>query len=116
LRSAYKTLLETEPQAVPGWCLRPGARVRQIADIARAYTIATTEAGITQEDFLRCAEINITALQALCGANLKLSGKALLERFNDLFATVIAFKANAPSLARVSKRKLAEPIPEQSLT
>jgi|SRR5215469_8607114 len=88
MRERYKTLIASDPQSVPGWYLKPGNKVREITDVVAAHEIAANY--MTLEQFLAAVEVKITPLEQQVGK----------KRFNELFASVLSFKQNAPSLAR----------------
>lgn len=105
LRASYKTLLTHEPTCVPGWYLKAGNKVRVITDLMRAYEIARDNANLALDEFLSAVTLNVGTLEAQVAKEAALSGKRATDRFNELFGSVIGFKQNAPSLARVSPTK-----------
>lgn len=104
IKASYRALIEHEPDAVPGWYLKAGNKVREITDIKGAYEIANS-VDVTFDEFLRCVELKVGMLEAQVANDAGLSGKRATDRFNELFASVISLKQNAPTLARESPSK-----------
>jgi uncharacterized protein DUF2800 len=105
LKASYKALIETDPNAVPGWYMKEGNKVREIGDVLGALKIAETTIGLIPEELLGCTKLNVGALEELVCPLLDLPPKAAKEEFNRLFSPVITLKQNAPILARESARK-----------
>ena len=103
LKASYKALITASPDAVPGWYLKEGKRVREIENIAKAYEIAR-ELGVSLAEFISAAKLSLGALSDIVGGVLQLNGKALEDRFNQLFAEVITYKQNAPELVSETPR------------
>jgi len=105
LRERYKALLLQEPDAVPGWYMKEGKKVREITDIQAAYALASQY--ISLEQFLGAASLKVTPLQEAFGlaSNPKLTGRNLEQQFNQAFEKVISFKQYRPELTRISERK-----------
>ena len=103
LKASYKALLTHEPDAVPGWYLKEGKKIRAITDIAKAFELAHDQMSLSE--FLGATELQITKLTQALAARTGLNGKALEDRFNQLFAEVISYKQNAPELVSETPRK-----------
>lgn len=98
VEECYKAILAADPEAVPGWHLRDGAKVRVINDIDAAAQIAPEF--MSREEFYSTVTVNVGDLQELCASESGLRGRALEDLFNQRFARVIRYKQNAPSLVR----------------
>jgi len=105
LEEAYKTLLSNNPDSLPGWHLRNGKKMRQIADTERAFE-AWKEARLDIADFLAATEISVPRLQERYGLAAQIKGKRLELEFNQIFTDLITFKQYSPELER-SKPKLS---------
>jgi hypothetical protein len=94
----YKAILALDPQAVPGWHLRDGYKVREITDVLLAAQIAPEF--MDSEQFYSTVSVNVSALEQLCASSSGLRGRALENLFNERFAQVIRYKQNSPMLVR----------------
>jgi hypothetical protein len=92
LKKAYREILLADPDALPGWYMKQGKKVRQITDVLAAWDIACPNMGL--EAFMRTLSVSVTALE-----------KAYGNGFNEAFERVISLKENAPELTRESARK-----------
>jgi hypothetical protein len=96
LQAAYKAFLSENPDALPGFSLKPGKSKRGITDVGAAYdALAGT---VSLEDFLECASVSVTRLQDALGKATGLKGKSLRDTFNARLGDVLEFKTDAPSL------------------
>ena len=57
LEERYKELLAKEPDAIPGWRLKQGKKVRVIEDVALAFDRAGAYAFKEPSDFWSCCEV-----------------------------------------------------------
>jgi Protein of unknown function (DUF2800) len=101
----YKTIVAEQPDAIPGWYLKDGRKVRKIADLSKALAIA--EGFMTREEFFKAANVSVTALEELCKKPSGLRGRALSDYFNQKFADVIEVSHAEPVLAPEKQRTLA---------
>lgn len=102
LEEAYKTELQHAPDSLPGWHLRNGKKIRQIAEVERALE-AWKNARLDIADFLFATEISVSRLQERYGLAAGIKGKRLEQEFNERFSELITFKVYAPELERDSK-------------
>jgi hypothetical protein len=99
----YKAILAQDAEAVPGWQLREGNKVREITDVLLAAQIAPEF--MDRDQFYSAVSVNVSALQELCAASSGLRGRALEDLFNERFAKVIRYKQNPPMLVRAKLLK-----------
>jgi hypothetical protein len=95
LKKAYRQILLADPQALPGWYMRQGKKVRQITDVLAAWDIAAPYMSL--EAFMGATKLSVTELEKAAGQGA--------HAFNQIFAGVITLKENSPELARESARK-----------
>lgn len=93
LLKAYKALITAQPDAVPGWQLRNGNKVREITDVLGAYKIAREL--MISEEFFAAASLKIGPLEERLGK----------KRFKEVFEPVITYRQNAPMLVRKDSQR-----------
>jgi hypothetical protein len=103
-RQRYKAILATQPDAAPGWYLKPGKKMRAIPDTLAAYGIAKDF--MTMEAFFGATKVSITALREACSNASGHKGKALDDFVNERFSTVLDWQEQEPELARETGGKL----------
>ena len=103
LKNAYRQILLESPDAIPGWYMKEGKRVRQIGGVLATWELASQYMALSQ--FLTATEVSVTELQSQFGSASGLRGEACAQAFNEVFAPVITFKQNAPELTRESARR-----------
>lgn len=96
---AYKTLLSQQPDALPGWHLRDGKRLREITQLQKALAL-WTENRLEMDDFLACTSLSISRLEAKFAQATGLRGRRLTETFNELLAPVLNYRSLAPELTK----------------
>lgn len=93
-----KALLEKNPDAIPGWKLKPGNKVRKVTD---PDTVAARFLEIGEMvNFMKSVEVGIGALKEQVRAATGLKGKALDARVDEMIAGTYVEQQNAPSLTR----------------
>lgn len=102
----YKEILANDPEAVPGWLLRDGNKVREITDVEGAAAIAPEF--MSRDEFYSTVSVDVGALQELCARASGLRGRALEDLFNQRFSKVIHYRQNAPMLVRAKNHKPKE--------
>ena len=103
LKEAYRQILLADPNALPGWYMKEGKRVRQIQGVLATWELASHFMALSQ--FLAATGVSVTELQTQFGSASGLKGEQCAQRFNEVFAPVITFKENAPELSRESARR-----------
>lgn len=94
--AAYKEYLSQNPDDIPGFRLKAGRQRREIKDSQAAFN-ALAEF-INSEEFVKCATLSVTKLEALYGVATGMKGKALWNKFNAQLADSIEWKTDAPQL------------------
>ncbi len=100
LTSMYKALLAQEPDALPGYHLRPGKQVREITDILAAWEAANQVEGFDLAAFLSATKLSVTKLEAALGKATGRRGRDLRQTFSDVFGEVTQMRTDAPELER----------------
>ena len=103
LKSAYRQILLESPDAVPGWYMKEGKKVRQIGGVLATWELASQYMPLSQ--FLAASHVSVIELQTQFGSATGLKGEACIQRFNEVFAPVITLKEAAPELSRESARR-----------
>jgi hypothetical protein len=95
LKEAYKRELTESPDCLPGWRLRPGKKVRLLADVQKALELAVA-AGMPTNEFFGATQVAIGQLEAKFG----------VAGFKKLFEPLISFEQRAPELEQLKTRTL----------
>lgn len=116
----YKSMLEKNADAIPGYYLKPGNIIGKIVSPQKVFEIVEpifkdcvpgpAEAVDDQvmAMFQGCVTVNKGKLEDALSDATGLKGKALENRFDALFASVIVETQNKPSLSKMSKEMLKE--------
>ena len=99
VKAKAKRMLEADPNAIPGWRLKPGTERETITDIGTVFS-RFTEAGGTQEQFTQAVSITKSALTETVRSVTGLKGKALNAKIADLVAGCVTTTTTAPSLEK----------------
>ena len=103
-------LVTDNPDAVPGYAMMPGQKVRTIGDATKAFNavchLLTPEK--EAEEFSSIVSIGVTDIEELIVKKLrtadpKLKVKYAQQKANDLLSEVIVWKQNKPSLKAVKQ-------------
>jgi hypothetical protein len=105
MHDAYKNIVQTELNSIPGWHISDSTSVRFIKDIPRAEDIAAKKLDIGIHDLVKTT-LPIGKLEARVAEATGLKGKALKAKIKDLFELVIGTTEKAGSLERIPKRLL----------
>lgn len=99
VREKAKRMLAADPNAVPGWHLKPGVEREKITDIPKVFA-RFTEAGGTQEQFTGAVSITKTALLNTLRTATNLKGKALNAKLDEVIDGCVTTTTTAPSLEK----------------
>lgn len=99
VKAKAKRMLEADPNAIPGWRLKPGTEREKITDIGTVFS-RFTEAGGTQEQFTQAVSITKSALTETVRTVTGLKGKALNAKIADIVAGCVTTTTTAPSLEK----------------
>ncbi len=99
VKAKAKRMLEADPNAIPGWRLKPGSEREKITDIGTVFS-RFTEAGGTQEQFTSAVSITKSALTETVRTVTGLKGKALNAKVADIVAGCVTTTTTAPSLEK----------------
>lgn len=102
IRAKAKRMLQADPNAVPGWTLKPGAERETITDPTTVFNRASA-AGVNSEAFMACVSVTKTKLKDAVKAATQDKGKALDARMESILAGCTETKQAAPSLAKVKE-------------
>jgi CRISPR/Cas system-associated exonuclease Cas4 (RecB family) len=100
VRAKARRMLEADPDAIPGWRLKPGS-CREVITEPNTVFARFLEAGGTQEHFLPCVTLAKTKLREALRAASGKKGKGLDEAMDTLLAGCTETKPSAPSLERI---------------
>ena len=99
VKAKAKRMLEADPNAIPGWRLKPGTEREKITNIGTVFA-RFTEAGGTQEQFTQAVSITKSALTETVRSVTGLKGKALNAKIADIVAGCVTTTTTAPSLEK----------------
>lgn len=102
VRSKARRMIEADPNAVPGWRLKPGSERETITDPTTVYNRASA-AGVNSEAFMACVSIAKGKLKDAVKSATGDKGKALDARMESILAGCTETKQAAPSLAKVKE-------------
>lgn len=102
VRAKAKRMIEADPQAIPGWTLKPGAARETITDPATLFT-RFSDAGGTQEQFLPAVSVTKSRFKDAVKSATGEKGKALDALIESMLAGCTEAKPTAPSLVRVKE-------------
>jgi len=100
----YKVLLETEPEAIPGWRLKDGKKVRIIPEPEKALARAK-QYWFSDADFWGCVDVAIGRLQERLSAVAKVRGKSLERKFDEAFGELVTYQQYGPELEKIKRKK-----------
>jgi hypothetical protein len=98
-KSEMKRLIKENPEAIPGYELKAGAKRELITDPQGVFERFSTKGG-SLEQFMRCISVAKGALKEQLAAVTKSKGKKLDEELRGLTEGKVEVKENEPSLKR----------------
>jgi hypothetical protein len=104
LEEAYKAKLALEPDAIPGWRLKEGKKVRMILEPEKALDRAKQH-WFSEADFWACCDVAIGRLEEKMREVTKFKGQKLQSRFNEAFGELVTYKQYGPELEKIRKKK-----------
>lgn len=99
VRGKAKRLLAVDPNAIPGWHLKPGVGRTEITDIPKVFA-RFVEAGGTQEQFTGAVSITKTALLNTLRTATGLKGKALNAKLDEVIDGCVTTTTTAASIEK----------------
>jgi len=99
-REKAKEMLAADPNAIPGWKLKPGRFIETITEPQEVFNRAYNR-GVSQEQFLSCITVKKTALENAVKAATNASGKALDAELDAILDGCSETKQAAPSLEKI---------------
>lgn len=96
---AIKDALEGNPDAVPGYCLKPGTIKESVSNPQELFNRFTAEGG-TLEQFMSCIAVTKGKLETAVRDVTKAKGKSLASKVDKLLEGLTTSKQNAPSIAK----------------
>jgi len=99
-KAEIRALLETTPEAVPGYGLRPGRSIETITDTREVLKRFCGQWGGTLEAFLKCLKVGKTALKEEVRAISGHKGKVLESDLDALLSGCVEARASAPTIER----------------
>jgi hypothetical protein len=103
LEEAYKAKLAESPDAIPGWRLKEGKKVRVILEPEKAFARAKQH-WFSESDFWECCDVAIGRLEAKLKEVGRVS-RGLDRKFNEVFGELVTFKQYGPELEKIRKKK-----------
>jgi hypothetical protein len=100
-KEEIKTLLAENPEAVPGYGLKPGRTIETIRDCQEVWNRFSSELGGTLEAFMKCLKVGKTALKEEVRALSGHRGKALETDLDALLAGCVESKPSAATIQRI---------------
>lgn len=98
-RQQIKTLIKESPDAVPGFKLEEGNKVRTVTNLNELHGRFLAAGGATK-DFLSCMKLGMGNFETALRAATKLKGKALNAKVEELLTGIVEFKQNDSSITR----------------
>lgn len=102
VKQGLKDSIAADPNSVPGWTLKPGAR-RETIKNPQLCLDRFVSLGGTLEQFMPCITVNKGNLKEAVAAATKHKGKALEATLKNLNADNVDVTQTAPTLAKVSE-------------
>lgn len=101
VREQAKTLLDVQPDAIPGWVLKPGHARKSVTDAQRAFNILNADGLVTQDEFVAACSVKLTDLVEIVAEKKGMKAKAAREAVETSLRAdfLIDEKTTAPSLA-----------------
>ncbi|MDF3059343.1 MAG: hypothetical protein K0R17_3558 [Rariglobus sp.] len=101
MREQAKTWLAIQPDAIPGWLMKPGQTRKSVTDAQRAFNILSADGLVTQDEFVAACSVKLTDLVEIVAEKKGLKVKAAREAVETSLRAdfLIDEKTTAPSLA-----------------
>lgn len=96
-----KASLEDDPTSVPGYTLKPGAKVQKVIDPQKLFNRCNERHSILPHEFIQVVDIGKTKFKALLKDATGLKGKELETELAALFEGVTKETHRAPSVTKV---------------
>src|SRR6185436_17979715 len=97
-------LLKEDPNAVPGFALKPGASKETINDPQELFSRFMGIGG-TLDQFMHCVKVAKGDLREQVNVATKKVGKALDKTIEDLTEGIVDTKQNQPSIVKVKGKQ-----------
>jgi Protein of unknown function (DUF2800) len=104
LEENYKARLALEPDAIPGWRLKEGKKMRVISEPQKAFSSAK-KYWFSDEDFWACCDVVIGRLEEKLGIVARVKGQKLTSEFNAAFGELVTYKQYGPELEKIRRKK-----------
>ena len=96
-RLQAKQMLTENPEAIPGWELKPGVQ-RRIEDVVGAFS--AMRGVLSEEDLRRCCKLGVGAVEEAVRGKLGMKAKEARAFVAERLGGLIEEKQNAPSLKK----------------
>jgi hypothetical protein len=107
IEEAYTQILETEPEALPGYILPKEGRTRRFVPYPAKFKAALADY-LTGEEIDGCANYHLSRIEELFGLKTKLSGKELQSTFKAVVNDTVSTTRDAPFIRAKTKREREE--------
>jgi hypothetical protein len=97
LKSAYKEIIAADKDAVPGWHLRPGKKIRRIVP-TQDFWATINLSGFHDIVLERCVEVSVSRLEDLLAGADHPSPRAKRQLFDQIFGPFVTTREQAPEL------------------
>jgi Protein of unknown function (DUF2800) len=101
IRARAKTMLDLDPDSIPGWRLKPGMPRQAIHDLATVWGRAR-ELGVLPEVFVEACALTKKNARQMLHISTGARGQALETRLADMLEGCTTTKITAPQLVRIS--------------
>jgi hypothetical protein len=102
-KEKMKELITLDPNAIPGWSVKPGNVVEKIKDAQTVFD-RFSEMGGSLEQFMGCITVGKTKLKESVAAITKKKGKGLNELLDTITAGCVESKQSAPTLEKLGDK------------
>jgi len=100
IRQKAKDLIEADPSAVPGFSLKPGAKISAIKETQKLFNRMNERHSVLPHEFVQICDVGKGKLKALLKEASGLKGNALDAELATLLDGVVKESRKAPSLAK----------------
>jgi len=102
-KAEIRALLESTPDAVPGYTLRSGRSIETITEVQEVLKRFCGNWGGTLEAFLKCIKVGKTALKEEVRTLSGHKGRSLEADLDALLSGCVESKASAPTIERLTE-------------